>query len=229
MIWYRHWVEMRLGVLMFAGLCIWSGVSVRGPWHSLEYGLALPLTPLGQAIGADGVLVWAEFAGRILPFSLAASFALAGAGFRTFFMPVAPVVYTLTLPISRTRLIWTRLAAGLGVACVGAAVLTAGGVVWFTMRGQTVPMAEVLQSLALGVVLLAAMLAIMSAVVTALPTARRPVSGVPARALGPDRCPAAGHRRLAGDGGGARAGEGLLGASPARVTSSNNQLLSDRP
>ncbi len=171
MIWYRHWVEMRLGVLMFAGLCIWFGVSVRGPWHSLEYGLALPLTPLGQAIGAEGVLVWAEFAGRILPFSLAASFALSGAGFRTFFMPVAPVVYTLTLPISRTRLIWTRLAAGLGVACVGATVLTAGGVVWFTMRGQTVPMAEVLQSLALGVVLLAAMLAIMSAVITALPTA----------------------------------------------------------
>lgn len=171
MIWYRHWVEMRLGVLMFAGLCMWFSVSVRGPWRSLEYGLALPLTPLGQAIGADQVLVWAEFAGRILPFSLAASFALAGAGFRTFFMPVAPVVYTLTLPISRTRLIWTRLAAGLGVACVGATVLTAGGVVWFTMRGQTVPMAEVLQSLALGVVLLAAMLAIMSAVVTALPTA----------------------------------------------------------
>jgi hypothetical protein len=96
---------------------------------------------------------------------------LSGAGFRTFFMPVAPVVYTLTLPISRTRLIWTRLAAGLGVACVGATVLTAGGVVWFTMRGQTVPIAEVLQSLVLGVVLLAAMLAIMSAVITALPTA----------------------------------------------------------
>jgi hypothetical protein len=50
-------------------------------------------------------------------------------------------------------------------------VLTAGGVVWFTMRGQTVPMAAVLQSLVLGVVVLAAMLAIMSAVITALPIA----------------------------------------------------------
>jgi drug/metabolite transporter (DMT)-like permease len=50
-------------------------------------------------------------------------------------------------------------------------VLTAGGVVWFTMRGQTVPIAEVLQSLVLGVVVLATMLAIMSAVITALPTA----------------------------------------------------------
>src|SRR5687768_10814237 len=114
MIWYRHWVEMRLGVLLFAGLSLWLGFSIRGPWHSLEYGQALPLTPLGQAIGAEGVLVWAEFAGRILPFSLAASLGLSGAGFRTFFMPLPPVVYTLTLPISRTRLIWTRLAAALG-------------------------------------------------------------------------------------------------------------------
>ena len=171
MIRYRHWVEMRLGVLVFAVLCLWFGVVVSGPWHSLEYGQALPLTPLGQAIGANEVLVWAEFAGRILPFSLAASLALSGAGFRTFFMPVAPVVYMLTLPISRTRLVWTRLAAGLGVACAGATVLTAGGVIWFTMRGQSVPIAAVLQSLALGVVLLAAMLAIMSAVITALPTA----------------------------------------------------------
>jgi hypothetical protein len=170
MIWYRHWVEMQLAVLMFAGFCLWFGFSIVGPWHSLEFGQPLPLTPLGQAIGAEEVFVWAEFAGRILPFSLAASLTLSGAGFRTFFMPVAPVVYTLTLPISRTRLIWTRLAAGLGVACAGAAVLTAGGVVWFTMRGQTVPIAEVFQSLVLGVVLLAAMLAIMSAVITALPT-----------------------------------------------------------
>jgi hypothetical protein len=171
MIWYRHWVEMRLGVLVFAGLCAWFGFAVQGPWHSLEYGQALPLTPLGQAIGADEVLVWAEFAGRILPFSLAAALALAGAGLRTFFLPVAPAVYTLTLPISRTRLIWTRLAAALGVALIGATVLTAGGLVWFTMQGRTVPMAAVLQSMALGVVLLAAMLAIMSAVITALPTA----------------------------------------------------------
>jgi hypothetical protein len=171
MIWSLHWVEMRLGALLFAGLCMWLGVSVLGPWRSLEFGQALPLTPLGQAIGAEKVLVWAEFAGRILPFSLAASMGLAGAGFRTLFMPVAPVVYTLTLPISRTRLIWTRLAAGLGVACVGATVFTVGGVLWFTMRGQAVPIAAVVQSLALGVVVLAAMLAIMSAVVTALPTA----------------------------------------------------------
>ena len=84
MIWQRHWAEMRMGMLMFAGLGIWSGVSVTGPWRSMEFGLPLPETPLGLAIGADQVLIWAEFAGRILPFSLMATLTLAGAGFDDF-------------------------------------------------------------------------------------------------------------------------------------------------
>lgn len=171
MIWYRHWVEMRMGVLMFVGLSVWFGLSITGPYHSLEFGQPLPATPLGLAIGADQVLIWSEFAGRILPFSLAATVALSGAGFRTFFMPVAPAVYTLTLPISRTRLILTRQAASLVIASVLAAVSTTGGVVWFAAHGQAVPILAVVQSLALGTIVLAAMLAIMSAVITALPVA----------------------------------------------------------
>lgn len=171
MIWYRHWIEMRLGVLVCLGLCVWFGLSITGPFHSLEFGEPLPLTPLGQAAGADQVLIWAEFAGRILPFSLAATVALSGAGFRTLFMPVAPAVYTLTLPISRTRLILTRLAAALGTASTLAMLLTLGGAVWFTMQGEALPLAAILQSLGLGLVVLAAMLAIMSAVITMLPTA----------------------------------------------------------
>ena len=171
MIWYRHWIEMRLGLLVFLGLCVWFGLSIMGPFHSLEFGEPLSATPLGQAAGAGQVLIWAEFAGRILPFSLAACLALAGAGFRTFFMPVASATYTLTLPISRTRLILTRLAAGLAAASAVATVLTLGGAVWFTMQGEALPALAILQSLALGLVVLAAMLAIMSAVITALPTA----------------------------------------------------------
>jgi hypothetical protein len=170
MIWHRHWVEMRMGVLMFAGLCVWFGVSVTGPWRSMEFGQPLPDTPLGLAIGGDRILIWSEFAGRILPFSMAATLTLAGAGFRTLFMPVEPVVYTLTLPISRSRLILTRLAAGLGVACAGAMLLVAGGAAWYMLRGEEIPLVAIVQSLALGVIVLAAMLAYMSAVVTMLPT-----------------------------------------------------------
>jgi hypothetical protein len=170
MIWYRHWLELRPGVLFFAGLCAWFGVSLLGPWRSLEFGQPLPATPLGQAIGEGQVLVWAEYAVRILPFSLPSSLTLAGAGFGTYYMPVASNFYTLTLPISRARLLWTRLAAGLVVAFMEATVFTVAAYLWFTMRGQTVPVVEVLQSLALGLVLLAAMLAIMSAIITALPT-----------------------------------------------------------
>jgi hypothetical protein len=171
MIWQRHWAEMRMGVLMFAGLCVWFGVSITGPWRSMEFGLPLPETPLGLAIGADRIQIWAEFSGRILPFSLAATLTLAGAGFRTLFMPVEPAVYTLTLPISRTRLILTRLAAGLAVAGTAALLFVAGGAVWFTLRGEDLPVIAIVQSLALGAIPLATMLAIMSAVVTVLPLA----------------------------------------------------------
>jgi hypothetical protein len=169
MIWQRHWTEMRMGVLMFVGLCAWFGVSITGPWRSMEFGVPLAETPLGLAIGADQILIWSEFAGRILPFSMAATLTLAGAGFRTLFMPVDPTVYTLTLPISRTRLILTRLAAALAVAGSVALPLVAGGAAWFTLRGEDIPVIAILQSLALGVIPLAAMLAIMSAVVTVLP------------------------------------------------------------
>ncbi len=48
MIWYRHWVEMRLALLVFAGLCVWFGLSITGPFHSLEFGEPLPLTPLNH-------------------------------------------------------------------------------------------------------------------------------------------------------------------------------------
>jgi hypothetical protein len=170
MIWHRHWVEMRMALLMFVGLCIWFGVSITGPWRSMEFGLPLPETPLGLAIGADQILIWSEFAGRILPFSMAATLTLAGAGFRTIFMPVEPAVYTLTLPISRSQLILTRLAAGLVAASAVALVLVAGGAAWFTLRGEDLPVIAIVQSLALGLILLAAMLAIMSAVITVLPT-----------------------------------------------------------
>lgn len=170
MIWHRHWVEMRMAVLMFVGLTIWFGVSIDGPWLSMEFGVPLAETPLALAIGRDQVLIWSEFAGRILPFSLAASLTLSGAGFRTLFMPAEPGAYTLTLPIPRIRLILTRMLAGLVVAGAVALLLVAGGAAWFTLQGREIPLMAIVQSLALGVVLLAAMLAIMSAVVTVLPT-----------------------------------------------------------
>ena len=166
MIWYRHWLEMRTGLAVMAGLGLFVGLTVTGPFHSLEFGQELVETRLGQAIG-DQVLVWAEFAGRILPFIFVATLALAGAGFDTFLHPSgASATYTLTLPVSRIRLICTRLVAALGMTVLAGVLLSAAGAAVLVVRGYSVPFVPVAQSFAIGVTLAAALLAVAGVLVT---------------------------------------------------------------
>ena len=166
MIWYRHWLELRTGLLVMAGLSLLIALTVTGPFRLLESGQALTETRLGQTIG-DRVLVWAEFAGRTPFFILAAMLALAGAGFDSLLRPAgAAVAYTLTLPVSRTRLICTRLAAALAATALAGVLLSAAGAAILLARGHGIPLVPVAHSLALGVPLAAALLAVVGALVT---------------------------------------------------------------
>ncbi|MCY4510831.1 MAG: hypothetical protein OXG35_28290 [Acidobacteria bacterium] len=166
MIWYRHWLELRTGLLVMAGLSLLIALTVTGPFRLLEFGQALTETRLGQTIG-DRVLVWAEFAGRTPFYIFAATLALAGAGFDSLLRPSgAAVAYTLTLPVSRTRLICTRLAAALAATVLAGVLLSAAGAAVLLARGQGIPLVPVAQSLALGVPLAAALLAVVGALVT---------------------------------------------------------------
>lgn len=168
MIWYRHWLEVRTGLLVMAGLSLLIAMSVTGPFRLLEFDQALTETRLGQTIG-DGVLVWAEFAGRTPFFIFAATLALAGAGFDSLLRPSgAAVAYTLTLPVSRTRLICTRLAAALAATVLAGVLLSAAGAAVLLARGHGIPIVPVAQSLALGLPLAAALLAVTGALVTFL-------------------------------------------------------------
>lgn len=170
MIWYRHWLELRTGLLVMAGLSLLMALTATttGP-RGLEFGQTLTETRLGQTIG-DQVLIWAEFAGRIPFFILyAATLALAGAGFDTLLRPSGPAVaYTLTLPVSRTRLICTRLAAAVAATVLAGVLLSAAGAAVLLARGHGIPLVPVAQSLALGFALAAALLAVWGALVTFL-------------------------------------------------------------
>ena len=168
MIWYRHWLELRTGLLVMAGLSLLIALTDTGPFRFLEFGQALTETRLGQTIG-DQVLVWAEFAGRIPFFIFVAALTLAGAGFDSLLQPAgATVAYTLTLPVSRIRLIWTRLAVALAATVLAGVLLSAGGAAVPLARGHGIPIVPVAQSLALGVPPAAALLAVMGALVTML-------------------------------------------------------------
>lgn len=168
MIWYRHWLELRTGLLVTVGLSLLIALTVTGPFRLLEFGQALTETRLGQTIG-DRVLVWAEFAGRTPFFIFAATLALARAGFDSLLRPAgAAVAYTLTLPVSRTRLICTRLAAALAATALAGVLLSAAGAAILVARGHDIPLVPVTQSLALGIPLAAALLAVVGALVTFL-------------------------------------------------------------
>lgn len=98
-----------------------------------------------------------------------ATLALAGTGFDSLLLPSgAAVAYTLTLPVSRTRLICTRLAAALAATVLAGALLAAAGAAVLLARGHGIPLVPVAQSLALGAALAAALLAIVGALLTIL-------------------------------------------------------------
>ena len=166
MIWYRHWLEMRTALLFMAGLSLLMALAATGSFRLLEFGQTLTEMRLGQTIG-DRVLVWAEFAGRTPFVIFAATLALAGAGFDSLLRPSgASVAYTLTLPVSRTRLICTRLAAALAATVLAGVLLSAAGAAVLLTRGHGIPIVPVAQSLALAVPPAAALLAVVGALVT---------------------------------------------------------------
>ena len=78
------------------------------------------------------------------------------------------MAYTLTLPVSRTRLICTRLAAALAATALAGVLLSAAGAAILLAQGHAIPLVPVAQSLALGVPLAAALLAVVGALVTLL-------------------------------------------------------------
>jgi hypothetical protein len=170
---------MRPALLFMGGLWLFGALTITGPFHSLEwdswrlfpwdpFGQPLADTRLAQAIG-DDVLVWSRFAGRILPLTFVAALVLAGNGVRGLMYPSdASASYTLTLPISRTRLVWTRLVAAVGAVALAGVLVSAAYAAVLVMLGQSVPLVPVVQSLALGVLCAATSLALGGAIVASV-------------------------------------------------------------
>jgi hypothetical protein len=179
-IWYRHWLEIRWALvplfilyLLFIGMD--SSNALRWDvWFALPihpFGPELSSTPLGEAIGPQ-IGVWAAFAGIMPWFGFATAWVLAGSGVQNllFGFPMAGyAIHTLTLPVSRTRLALTRYLGVLALALAFGLPLSAIGLAGFYLAGESVPLAEIAQSLALGFVYTATILAVGSALTAAMP------------------------------------------------------------
>lgn len=157
MIWYRHWLEIRgvlpllvISVLLLAGPR--ADMLAFGAENPTRFGREMLQSPLARELGRDELLAWSAFAERIFTSVFLAGLMLAGNGLRgPAFTACRAVEYALTLPIARTTVIWTRLAASfIGAVLVGVLVLSAH-VIDLRLRGVDVPLVPMAQSFAFSV------------------------------------------------------------------------------
>jgi hypothetical protein len=133
---YRHWLELRLPVL-----------ATLGPWLALCAITAFFVVAVPPEISPVQVHAWALSMAVVL-----AGLVFGGTGLRSG-LEIAhrSVYYTLTLPVSRFMLAWTRLGIGAAIAFalifgVFVAVVAA---LWSV--GRVVPIRELAASMLLGV------------------------------------------------------------------------------
>jgi hypothetical protein len=181
MIWYRHWIEMRPVLLVISAFWLLTGLGdfsgagslTWDSWRSMPwqpFAMELSDLRLAETAGVDGVTIWAGFAVRILPFAFSGVLALTGNGLRSFMAPggLGPY-YTLSLPVSRARLVWTRMATTVGVLSLGGATVAVAAAGILAAQGADVPWMPIAQSLALGIVWTATLTAVATALLTLLP------------------------------------------------------------
>jgi hypothetical protein len=151
MIWYRHWIEMRGGLCVAVGCmaaaCLLFAAAVGGStsWYAQSGRIISEfqaLVPRLTAMGPARFLPWAAHTWVSAGAAVFVGIFLAGTGIRTNgFQPGhLSMYYTLTLPISRFDLIWTRFASSCAaVYALFAAMLVIDCAVLFIMR-QPVPL-----------------------------------------------------------------------------------------
>jgi hypothetical protein len=146
---YRHWLELRFLVL-----------ATLGPWLALCALTAFLVIAVPPAISPVRVQAWALSMAVVL-----AGLVFGGTGIRSG-LEIAhrSVYYTLTLPVSRFTLSWTRLCAAAAIAfvLVFGVFIAAVAALWST--GHAVPLRALAASMLLGFAAAAAIQALVGLV-----------------------------------------------------------------
>jgi ABC-type transport system involved in multi-copper enzyme maturation permease subunit len=113
-------------------------------------------------MGADNLFIWAALVQMILAFGPIVALVLTGNGISNL-GPATSAGYTLTLPISRFRLIWTRMVAGSLAAILMIALELAFAWALLLSQGRGLPVAPFALSAAFYAPTLVACTAVMGA------------------------------------------------------------------
>lgn len=164
MIWYRHWLELRMRLPFFVLTAIALGVWPRtlfdqenAVFTRLLGVLSSDVESLALALSRTFFVVWGT------------AVALSGNGLRTWYMDrIAPsdmeLPFTLTLPVSRARLVGTRLVAGWLLAVLVAVLVMSSQYAAHTVQARTVSIAPMAAAVGWLAVAMAAWIVIIGAV-----------------------------------------------------------------
>ena len=175
MIWYRHWIEMRGGLCVAAVfmtlMCLLFPVVVGGStsWFAQSGRIVNELnalTPQLTAMGPARFLPWGAHTWVNVLAAVIVGIFLAGNIRPNGFQPGRPsMYYTLTLPISRFELVWTRFASSCAaVYALFAAMLLIDCAVLLIMR-QPVPLGPMALSSVLAGLLVVPVMAVFGVLV----------------------------------------------------------------
>jgi len=162
---YKYWLEFRLRLLVVAAYAIWTGV-ITPEWAKLSPAVANELlgTRLPQSIEPESLSAWVALAGQMSFFTWAIALCLMGNGLRTAFLPRHPSIsYTLTLPVSRSRLISTHQALNCASALIAAALTLAVRFAATWWSGDRIPFIPLGVSIALSTLFVIAWNTLLSA------------------------------------------------------------------
>jgi hypothetical protein len=132
---YRHWLELRFLVL-----------ATLGPWLALCAGTAFMVVAVPPGISPVHVHAWALSLAVVL-----AGLVFGNTGLQSGFeIAHRSVYYTLTLPVSRFMLTWTRLCTGAALAFASVLGVFVAVVATLWSAGHAVPLRALVVSMLLG-------------------------------------------------------------------------------
>ncbi len=167
--WYRYWLEARPRLWMLAAIALWMGASTPSWAKSGRTAPELLGTSLALSIGRESLLDWIAFCAQMSFFAWAAAFCLMGSGLRTAWIKRdASASYTLTLPVSRERLIWTHHAGGGIAALCAAALMLLSQCAILLVQGRGIPLVPLAVSASIGAIFLFAWIAVLSALASVM-------------------------------------------------------------
>jgi hypothetical protein len=150
MIWYRHWLEMRARLPLLALTAV-----VLGAWPMTPFDPENAIFTALLAAGAPspGLQTLALTVSRTFLVVFGGAIVLSGNGLRTWYMDqIAPsdanLPFTLSLPVSRARLVCSRLMAGWLLAVLVSALAMGGRYALETVQGRPMPVGPLVTAFA---------------------------------------------------------------------------------